>query len=172
MIPNQWYVLMESKQVKDKPVGVTRMGNKMVFWRDGEGKVSCLRDRCPHRGVELSKGMVLDGHLQCPFHGFEYDASGRCVLIPANGRNAPVPRASKTNRRSPPSRPAAIRPYAPPSPGPPSSPPPFILPPVPRRTLLSPFPPSFHSVNPALPLPSPSFHSATRWPTTTIITHR
>ena len=31
MIPNQWYVLMEAKQVKEKPVGVTRMGEKLVF---------------------------------------------------------------------------------------------------------------------------------------------
>jgi phenylpropionate dioxygenase-like ring-hydroxylating dioxygenase large terminal subunit len=93
MIPNQWYVLMESKQVKDRPVGVTRMGKKLVFWRDGTGKVSCLRDKCPHRGVQLSKGQVVDGHLQCPFHGFEFDASGRVTAIPANGRNAPVPKA-------------------------------------------------------------------------------
>jgi phenylpropionate dioxygenase-like ring-hydroxylating dioxygenase large terminal subunit len=97
VIPNQWYVLMESKQVKDKPVGVTRMGEKLVFWRDGTGKVSCLRDKCPHRGVELSKGQVVDGHIQCPFHGFEYDPSGRCVLIPANGRNASVPKAFRAH---------------------------------------------------------------------------
>ena len=31
MIPNQWYVLMESKEIKDRPVGVTRMGEKLVF---------------------------------------------------------------------------------------------------------------------------------------------
>ncbi len=93
MIPNQWYVLMESKQVRDRPVGVTRMGEKLVFWRDGTGQVSCLRDKCPHRGVQLSKGQVLDGHLQCPFHGFEFDASGRVTTVPANGRKAPVPKA-------------------------------------------------------------------------------
>jgi phenylpropionate dioxygenase-like ring-hydroxylating dioxygenase large terminal subunit len=91
MIPNQWYILMESKEVKDKPVGVTRMGEKLVFWRDASGQVSCLRDRCVHRGVELSKGQVIHDHLQCPFHGFEYDASGRITVIPANGKNAPVP---------------------------------------------------------------------------------
>jgi phenylpropionate dioxygenase-like ring-hydroxylating dioxygenase large terminal subunit len=83
---------MESKQIKTKPVGVIRMGEKLVFWRDSAGTVSCLRDRCPHRGVELSKGAIHDGHLQCPFHGFEFDPSGRCVLIPANGRNAQVPK--------------------------------------------------------------------------------
>ena len=92
MIPNQWYVLLESRQVKDTPIGVTRMGEKMVFWRDADGQVSCLRDRCPHRGVALSRGQIINGNLQCPFHGFEYDASGRCTLIPANGRSASVPK--------------------------------------------------------------------------------
>jgi phenylpropionate dioxygenase-like ring-hydroxylating dioxygenase large terminal subunit len=92
MIPNQWYVVMDSSQVKDRPVGVTRMGEKLVFWRDGAGKVSCLRDKCVHRGVRLSAGQVMDnGRLQCPFHGFEYDPSGRVRVIPANGKNTPVP---------------------------------------------------------------------------------
>ncbi|MBN1486733.1 MAG: aromatic ring-hydroxylating dioxygenase subunit alpha [Anaerolineae bacterium] len=91
MIPNQWYVVMDSSQVKDKPVGVTRMGEKLVFWRDDTGKVSCLWDRCVHRGVELSKGKVVRGkHLQCPFHGFEYDTSGQIKIIPAQGWDAPV----------------------------------------------------------------------------------
>ena len=76
MIPNQWYVVLSTSQVKQRPIGVTRMGEKLVFWRDAAGKVSCLRDRCVHRGVQLSKGKVLQGHLQCPFHGFEYDPSG------------------------------------------------------------------------------------------------
>jgi phenylpropionate dioxygenase-like ring-hydroxylating dioxygenase large terminal subunit len=92
MIPNQWYVVLSSSQVRAKPVGVTRMGEKLVFWRDNEGAVRCVRDRCVHRGVQLSTGQVLEsGKLQCPFHGFEYDASGRVTRIPANGRDAPVP---------------------------------------------------------------------------------
>jgi phenylpropionate dioxygenase-like ring-hydroxylating dioxygenase large terminal subunit len=94
VIRNQWYVLLESDEVKRKPVGVTRMGEKMVFWRDGAGKVVCMPDRCVHRGIELSTGKVLaNGQLQCPFHGFEYDSSGRVTVIPANGQSAPVPRA-------------------------------------------------------------------------------
>jgi phenylpropionate dioxygenase-like ring-hydroxylating dioxygenase large terminal subunit len=97
MIRNQWYVLLESKQVKNRPVGVTRMGEKLVFWRDGSRRVSCLRDRCPHRGIALSKGQVVNDHIQCPFHGFEYDASGRAVLIPANGQNAPLPKAMRAH---------------------------------------------------------------------------
>jgi phenylpropionate dioxygenase-like ring-hydroxylating dioxygenase large terminal subunit len=92
MIPNQWYAVLSSSQVRRRPVGVTRMGEKLVFWRDAAGQVVCMRDLCVHRGVQLSKGKVLpDGHLQCPFHGFEYDASGAVTRIPANGRSAPVP---------------------------------------------------------------------------------
>jgi len=92
MIRNQWYVVLDSSQVKSKPVGVTRMGEKLVFWRDGQGQPSCLWDRCAHRGVELSKGRVVtDGCLQCPFHGFEYDRTGHVIKIPANGQRAPVP---------------------------------------------------------------------------------
>ena len=69
MIPNQWYILLESKEVKSKPVSVTRMGASLVSWRDGTGEVSCLRDKCPHRGVEFSKGKVVHGHIQCPSTG-------------------------------------------------------------------------------------------------------
>jgi phenylpropionate dioxygenase-like ring-hydroxylating dioxygenase large terminal subunit len=97
MIPNQWYVVLDSSQVKDKPVGVTRMGEKLVFWRDAAGKLYCLRDRCVHRGVQLSKGKVINDHLQCPFHGFEYDNCGQVTVIPANGKRTPVPKAFKAH---------------------------------------------------------------------------
>lgn len=98
MIPNQWYVVMASRQIRGKPVGATRMGEKLVFWRDDAGHAHCLRDRCVHRGVQLSKGQVLgNGRLQCPFHGFEYDPTGRVTKIPANGKTAPVPARFKVH---------------------------------------------------------------------------
>jgi len=98
VIPNQWYVVLDSAQVKNKPVGVTRLGEKLVFWREATGKVACVRDRCVHRGVALSKGKVMsNGTLQCPFHGFEYDASGKVTKIPANGKLTPVPERFKVN---------------------------------------------------------------------------
>ncbi|MBO9368180.1 MAG: aromatic ring-hydroxylating dioxygenase subunit alpha [Chloroflexi bacterium] len=97
MIRNQWYVLLESNEVRDRPIGVTRMGEKMVFWRDSSGKVHAAVDKCPHRGVQLSLGEVVDDHLQCPFHGFEYDASGKCVHVPANGRGGVIPATLRLN---------------------------------------------------------------------------
>ena len=48
-------------------IGVTRMGEKLVFWRDDRGRLSCLRDRCVHRGVQLCKGRVVsNGRLLTP----------------------------------------------------------------------------------------------------------
>jgi phenylpropionate dioxygenase-like ring-hydroxylating dioxygenase large terminal subunit len=94
MIPNQWYAILESNEVKkSKLVGVTRMGEKLVAWRDNHGKVTVMVDRCPHRGVALSVGKLIGDCVQCPFHGFEYDISGACKLVPANGRDAEPPKA-------------------------------------------------------------------------------
>jgi len=42
MILNQWYVVLESKEVMKKPVGVTRLSEKLVFYRDSNNKVHCL----------------------------------------------------------------------------------------------------------------------------------
>lgn len=97
MIRNQWYVVLESREVGARPTGVTRLGEKMIFWRDAAGAVHAATDRCPHRGVALSLGKVQHNHLQCPFHGFEFDSTGQCVFIPANGRAGVVPAALRLN---------------------------------------------------------------------------
>ncbi len=96
LIRNQWYVILESNEIKQgKLTGVTRMAEKLVAWRDGQGKATVMADRCPHRGVALSMGEIKSDCVQCPFHGFEFDTSGSCTLIPANGKNAAPPRAMK-----------------------------------------------------------------------------
>ena len=97
MIRNQWYAILESREMKrGKIIGVTRLGEKMVCWRDKQGKLSVMKDLCPHRGVALSAGRVLGDCIQCPFHGFEFDTSGRCVRIPANGKEQEPPKIIHT----------------------------------------------------------------------------
>jgi len=96
MIKNQWYVVLDSKEINSKPVGVTRLGVKLVFWRNSQGKVSCVHDLCPHLGAKLSQGKVNEDCLACPFHGFEFDSSGQCVYLPAVGRKGDIPKAMHT----------------------------------------------------------------------------
>ncbi len=91
MIRNQWYVILESREVKKKMKAVRRLGEQLVLWRDENNKVHCLVDRCCHRGAALSAGKLLETGLQCPFHGLEYQGDGSCNCIPANSRNAVVP---------------------------------------------------------------------------------
>jgi phenylpropionate dioxygenase-like ring-hydroxylating dioxygenase large terminal subunit len=96
MIKNQWYVILQSKELKKgKTLGVLRMGERMVLWRDSQGKPVCLADQCPHRGAALSIGCLMGDTVQCPFHGFEYDRDGRCTYVPANGRSAELPKVLK-----------------------------------------------------------------------------
>lgn len=98
MIKNQWYAVLDSKELKvNKPVGVTRFSEKLVFWRDELNNISCIFDKCCHRGASLSLGKIHHNHIECPFHGFLYDSSGKVTRIPANGKNKAVPSSFKVN---------------------------------------------------------------------------
>ncbi|MFX0101534.1 MAG: Rieske 2Fe-2S domain-containing protein [Candidatus Hodarchaeota archaeon] len=99
MIWNQWHAVLESKEVKNnRIIGVTRMGEKLVFWRDKDGEIACLWDKCAHRGVALSIGKIIDGEIQCPFHGLQYDGTGKCTVIPSRGRATEVPENFKVHQ--------------------------------------------------------------------------
>lgn len=81
-----WYPVIASWQVAQAPVGLTRLGEKIVLWRDGEGTVRAVEDRCPHRGARLSMGWNLGETVACWYHGVEVDSAGRMAAVPAIGR--------------------------------------------------------------------------------------
>ena len=92
MIYNQWYAILDSKEIpKGKPITVKRLGENLVFWRDKSGKLCCIIDKCCHRGASLGCGKIHGDNIECPFHGFQYDENGSVCVIPANGKNTPVP---------------------------------------------------------------------------------
>jgi phenylpropionate dioxygenase-like ring-hydroxylating dioxygenase large terminal subunit len=97
MIRDQWYIIMESREVRrGKPVGVTRLGEKLVLWRDSQDTLHCMGDTCPHMHAPLHKGKIAGDRIACPFHGFQYDASGQCTYLPAVGKNGRTPPFLKT----------------------------------------------------------------------------
>ena len=92
-IPNQWYAILETDELKaGEPQSFKRLGLDLVGWRDAESAPVIMEDRCAHRQVKLSRGKIVDNCIECPFHGFRYDAEGACRRIPANGVNGPVPK--------------------------------------------------------------------------------
>ena len=89
---DRWYPVLESVELKHKPLGVERLGQRMVFWRTADGHPHAQIDRCPHLGAARSAGRISSDRLVCPFHGFEFDVSGACVHIPANGKDSRAPK--------------------------------------------------------------------------------
>ncbi len=51
-----WYPVLPSWAVQGTPVGITRLSENIVVWRDSDGRIHAVEDRCPHRGARLSLG--------------------------------------------------------------------------------------------------------------------
>jgi len=79
-----WYVAMPAQRLRAEPVALRLFGQDLVAWRDGAGRPVIMPRYCPHQGASLAIGSVADGCLRCPFHGWRFDATGTCVLIPGS----------------------------------------------------------------------------------------
>ncbi|WP_310963878.1 aromatic ring-hydroxylating dioxygenase subunit alpha [Nocardioides terrisoli] len=80
-ITETWYVAAWSEEITGKPISRTICGKPVVLFRS-DGEAIALHDACAHRQYPLSAGTVIDGHLRCGYHGFEYGADGVCVRVP------------------------------------------------------------------------------------------
>jgi len=95
MLINNWYVAATAAELQaDRPLGVRMLGMDFVLFRSGDG-ITCLPDVCCHRGGALSDGRLAAGCLACPYHGWQFDANGQCVLIPALGAEVKPPRRAR-----------------------------------------------------------------------------
>lgn len=93
--PEGWYFVATRDTIRrERLIEKTWMGEEIVAWCDDEDRV-CVSDAfCPHLGSHLGPtvgGAVRDGRLVCPFHGFQFDATGQCVATP----HAPAPSAAR-----------------------------------------------------------------------------
>ncbi|MEX0344761.1 MAG: Rieske 2Fe-2S domain-containing protein [Rhizobiaceae bacterium] len=61
----------------------------VAIWRSASGRLSAWNNRCPHRGMRLSHGFVRGEALACLYHGWHYDAEGKCRYIPAHPELTP-----------------------------------------------------------------------------------
>ena len=84
--PEGWYFVASRQELlKTKLIRKTWMGEEIIVWCDDNGRV-CVADAfCPHLGSDLGPaagGRICSGRLVCPFHGYEFDATGQCVATP------------------------------------------------------------------------------------------
>jgi phthalate 4,5-dioxygenase len=80
-----WVPAMLSSEVPtpdSDPVRVLLLGEKLIGWRDSNGKVGLTANHCPHRGASLFFGRNEEAGLRCVYHGWKFDTAGNCIDMP------------------------------------------------------------------------------------------
>jgi phenylpropionate dioxygenase-like ring-hydroxylating dioxygenase large terminal subunit len=79
-----WQPVALSEELSERgaPIPVKIMGEELVLFRDEKGKLGLLGIHCSHRGADLSYGRVEDGGLRCIYHGWLFNAAGKCLDQP------------------------------------------------------------------------------------------
>jgi phenylpropionate dioxygenase-like ring-hydroxylating dioxygenase large terminal subunit len=81
--PDFWYPVAWSRDLKPgKVLATTFAGDPIAVVRPAQGPVYALEDRCAHRQVPLSGGVVAECGLRCGYHGWTYNSTGACVDVP------------------------------------------------------------------------------------------
>jgi phthalate 4,5-dioxygenase oxygenase subunit len=65
------------------PVRIKLLSERLLAFRDSEGKLGLIDEFCAHRGVSLWFGRNEDGGIRCAYHGWKYGREGQCVDIPS-----------------------------------------------------------------------------------------
>lgn len=91
---NAWYVAAWDEEIPADVLFSRRLlGEPLVFFRERSGRVRALADRCAHRFAPLSKGVLCDDAVRCPYHGLEFNGAGQCSRNPHG--NGAIPKAAR-----------------------------------------------------------------------------
>ncbi len=93
-LANYWHPIARSEDVSEQPKQFELLSEKICAFRTEAG-VSAFKDLCIHRGTALSLGWVTDGRITCAYHGWQYDAAGKCVKIPSLPEGSTIPRKAR-----------------------------------------------------------------------------
>src|SRR6516225_5818256 len=76
--------LMSSELQRDgAPVRLMLLGEKLIAFRDSDGRVGVMDHRCPHRCASLFLGRNEERGIRCIYHGWKLDVAGNCVDMPS-----------------------------------------------------------------------------------------
>lgn len=81
-----WLPALLSEELAENdgpPVRLKLLGERLICFRDSEGRLGVIDEFCAHRGVSLWFGRNEEGGLRCPYHGWKFDVNGRCVEVPS-----------------------------------------------------------------------------------------
>lgn len=82
-LPLGWYVAARSNQVNSKKSRRIQLFDKeFIIYRDKKGQAVLMEEFCVHMGASLANAKVVDGCVECPFHKWQFNSSGKCVVAP------------------------------------------------------------------------------------------
>ena len=89
---SNWYPLVNSDDLPFRHTYRSKLlGRELVIWRADDGFVNVWVDRCLHRGMRLSLGVITGNEIKCQYHGWRYsNRSGGCTYIPAHPIDSPA----------------------------------------------------------------------------------
>jgi nitrite reductase/ring-hydroxylating ferredoxin subunit len=95
-VPDGWFAVATSEELAPGEVKPLRyFARDLVLFRTESGRAVVMDAHCPHLGAHLGMGgRVVGEQIQCPFHGWRFDASGQCVEIAYARR---IPRGARTH---------------------------------------------------------------------------
>jgi len=82
--PQSWYPLLVSHTLKKNKIRAIKAFNQdLLVFRDSNGQVGIVNRYCCHMGVDLAQATMVNNCIQCPLHGWQFDHTGACRLIPS-----------------------------------------------------------------------------------------
>ena len=90
-----WHAVAWSEEVtEDRIFSFTLLDEDIVVCRPG-GKLAAFSDLCIHRGTPISLGTIEGDKVVCCYHGWEYNAEGKCTRIPSLPSEHPIPKKAR-----------------------------------------------------------------------------
>ena len=84
LLRRYWYPIAGTVELEDEPTKEVRLlGEDLVLYKDRSGGYGLLGRACPHRRISLLYGIPEEHGLRCVYHGWLWDAEGRCLEQPA-----------------------------------------------------------------------------------------
>ena len=81
-----WIPILQDTELPENdcpPVRVKLLSERLLAFRDSEGRLGLIDEFCAHRGVSLWFGRNKDCGLRCPYHGWKFDVTGQCTEVPS-----------------------------------------------------------------------------------------
>ena len=85
-----WQPVCLSAQLKALPLAIRIMGEELVAFRDGAGRIGVLHRHCSHRGASLEFGRIAERGIRCCYHGWHFDVDGTILDTPGEPPNSSI----------------------------------------------------------------------------------